>query len=120
MLVSAATPSCVFVTMQLAGTFVFGNKFCLRIQPVLHIVPGLRPLVQIREVGFCRCLFRCRHKINLYLCQGGNFCQLCRDRPVLPYVRLRILFTFHLARMVRSMACPLWGITPTFHPVRAQ
>jgi len=49
------------------GKVAFRDQFRLGLQPVLHIVPGQRTLVDITEVGLSGHFVRCWHKINFVL-----------------------------------------------------
>ena len=46
-----------------AGKIALGNQVCLRLQPMLHIVPGQRTLILVTEIGPPRHLIHGRREI---------------------------------------------------------
>ena len=59
------------------GEVAFGDQLCLRRQPMLHLVPGPRTLVDIAEVSFSCHLVRGRCKVAFIPIGCGSYGRSC-------------------------------------------
>jgi hypothetical protein len=89
------------------GEVAFRNQFRLGLQPVLHLVPGQRPLVHISEVCPSGHFVRGRRKINFVLVCFLN-CSRPRCINRLLVLILGEIFVSHVVRIGCATARPLW------------